>query len=141
MSKKMKKLILGGMALGGMAAAYMVTRRKDTVSIVLKENLAEGFLWMYTVEPQGVIEEHSVDYVPSFEDSKTGESFGQHKWTFAPVKAGEALVKLEYTRPWADKEPPTVTATYRFTVDGDMKLTAELLEHSDNFNEFILSVG
>ena len=143
MSKKMKKLILGGMAIGGMAAAYMVARRKDTVSIVLKENLSDGFLWMYTVETPGIIEEHSVDYVPSFDDNKEEDSFGQHKWTFAPVKPGITLVKLAYTRPWENKESgePSVTATYRFTVDEDLKLTAELLDHSENFNEFILSVG
>ena len=143
MSKKMKKLILGGMAIGGMAAAYMVTRRRDTVSIMLKENLSDGFLWMYTVETPGIIEEHSVDYVPSFDDSKTGDDSGHHKWTFAPVQPGTTLVKLAYTRPWEDKESeaPAAAATYRFTVDEDLKLNAELLEHSDHFNDYILSVG
>ena len=98
---------------------------------------------LVTVETPGIIEEHSVDYVPSFDDSKTGDDSGHHKWTFAPVQPGTTLVKLAYTRPWEDKESeaPAAAATYRFTVDEDLKLNAELLEHSDNFNDYILSVG
>lgn len=141
MNKKIKKLIVGGLAIGGVAAVCAATRRKDTFSIVLKENLTEGYLWNYTIETRNVIKEYSSDYLPTFAESETGEDYGEHKWTFAPVAKGETLVRFAYVRPWASEEPPMVTAVYQVTVDSERKTTVELVEHSDNFNDYALSVG
>lgn len=141
MNKALKKLLIGGLAVGGLAAVYAATRNKDAVSIVLKENLTEGYLWNYMIETDGVIKELSSDYLPTFSDSETGESYGEHKWTFAPVSAGETLVKFSYVRPWESEEEPRATATYRFTVDDNRKTTAELVEHTGSFNDYVLSVG
>lgn len=139
--KKMKKLMLGSLAVGGLAALAYATRRKDTASIVLKENLTEGYLWMYTIETPGVIEEHSTNYVPAFGDSEGGENFGEHKWTFAPIGSGETQVKFSYVRPWESEESPAATAVYSFTVDAERKLSIQLKEHSQSFNDYVLSVG
>lgn len=139
--KGMKKLMLGGLAVGGLAALAVATRRKDTVSIVLKENLTEGYLWMYTMEHQGIIEEYSTNYVPAFGEGEKKESFGKHKWTFAPLRAGETFVHFSYIRPWKSEEPALANAIYRFRVDEDKKITVELLEHSKSFNAYVLSVG
>lgn len=138
---KLKKMLLGGLALGGLAAVYAVTRRKDSVSIVLKENLTEGYLWSRTTETDGVVKEISSDYVPAFADSETEESYGEHKWTFAPVAAGETLVHFSCVRPWKSDEQPVATAVYKMTVDSQRKLAVELIECSENFTRYTLSVG
>ncbi len=141
MKKKLRKLMIGGLALGGLAAVCYATRRKDTFSIVLKENLTEGCLWRYTNEPAGVIRECASDYLHCISDRESGGDYGQHKWTFTPIARGEALLRFQYVRPWASEEPPLVTAVYRVTVDSDHKTSCELVEHSGNFNDYALSVG
>ena len=138
---KFKKILFGGLALGGLAAVYAVTRRKDTVSIVLKENLTEGYLWNSIIETDGVVKEISTDYVPAFADSETDEGYGEHKWTFAPVGAGETLVYFSYIRPWKRDEQPAATAVYKMTVDSQRKLAVELVECSESFKRYPLSVG
>ena len=138
---KFKKVLLGGLAIGGLAAVYAMTRRKDTVSIVLKENLTEGYLWSRAIETDGVVTEISTDYVPAFADSETGDSYGEHKWTFAPVAPGETMVHFSYIRPWKSDEPPAATAVYKMTVDSQRKLAVELVDCSETFHQYPLSVG
>lgn len=139
MNKTLKKLLIGGLAVGGVAAVCAATRRKDTFSIVLKENLTEGCLWRYTIETDQVIREYSSDYLPYFGPSETGDDCGEHKWTFAPVAKGETMLRFAYVRPWASEEPPLITATYKVTVDSERKTSVELVEHSPNFLEYALS--
>lgn len=139
MNKKMKKLLLGGLAIGGVAAVYAATKKKDTAAIVLKENLTEGFLWQYTVEKEGIVREYRSDYLPMFGGSDGEAESGQHKWVFAPVKAGETVLRFSYVRPWESDEPAAVTAAYRVVVDSQRKITITLLEHSPNFEEYALS--
>ena len=137
---KLKKVLFGTLAIGGLAAIYAVTRRKDTVSIVLKEKLTEGYIWMYTMDNEGVAEELSTDYVPAIGFNENKDAYGEHKWTFAPVSLGETLLHFSYTRPWENDENPAATATYRLRVGNDKKIHAELLDHSASFNYYAVSV-
>lgn len=141
MNRKVKKMLFGTLAIGAAAAVCAATRQKDTVSLVLKENLTEGFLWKYTVENGSIVRECSSDYLPAFGESESGDSYGEHKWTFAPVAKGETLLHFQYTRPWETDEVPLVTATYRAVVDSDRKLQLILCDHSPNFPDYPLSVG
>ncbi|MDD5952932.1 MAG: protease inhibitor I42 family protein [Oscillospiraceae bacterium] len=139
MNKKLKRLLIGGLAVGGVAAVCAATRRKDTFSIVLKENLTEGYLWNYTMDTDGIIREHSSDYVPFYGGKEDDGGAGQHKWTFAPLAKGETLLHFSYIRPWETEESPAVTATYRVIVDSDRKTTVTLVDSSPNFQEYALS--
>lgn len=138
MKKKMKKLLIGGLAMGGLAAVYMATRRKDTFSVVLKENLTEGWMWKYSLETEGIIKEYSNDYTPCFGASESGDDYGQHKWTFAPLRTGETMLRFEYIRPWESKEGPCAYGVYKVTVDADHKALVELVESSDNYQTYAL---
>ena len=135
---KMKKLLIGGLAMGGIAAVYAATRRKDTFSVVLKENLTEGWMWKYSFDTEGIIKEHSNNYVPCFGSSETGDDYGQHKWDFAPLRVGETMLRFEYVRPWKSVDPPCAYGIYKVTVDSERKTLVELVESSENYSTFAL---
>ena len=139
MNKKIKKLLFGGMAMGGIAAVCLATRRKDTFSIVLKEKLTEGLLWKYTIETEGIIKEHSNNYTPCFGIGGSDDDNGRHKWTFAPLRAGETLLRFQYVHPVASADGPCAYGVYKVTVDAEHKTAVELVESSENFLTYTIT--
>lgn len=81
--------------------------------IVLDSNATTGYSWRLAERPDnGVVEDRGERYLPP-STTRRGAG-GKEIWSFRAVGVGEALIKLEYIRPWETGKPPA--RTREFTV-------------------------
>jgi len=92
-----------------------------TLTLVLEENPSTGYLWSYTVEPEGALVCTGADYMPD-ESSLDADGAGGHRiFTFQSAAAGEALLVL--TRRGPDERLDHITG---FRVHADENAITDL---------------
>ncbi len=83
--------------------------------ITLNENPTTGYVWSYTMDKEGVIEETADDYNT---DSNLNGAPGKHTWQFAPLKDGTVTLTFTLSRPWETDSAPEQTKTFTYEVKG-----------------------
>ena len=81
------------------------------LSFTLEANPTTGYHWVLAgIEQDSEVVEQSGEavYTPSPNPDGMVGAGGMEEWTFATLSAGEALIKLDYMPPGADREPGTV---------------------------------
>ncbi|MDR0994211.1 MAG: protease inhibitor I42 family protein [Verrucomicrobiota bacterium] len=91
--------------------------RAASYTLRLEENPTTGYLWSYTMEPQGVL----VETASAFETTGRGMAGapGVRVFTLAPATEGDVVLRFELRRPWEADVPPLDTRTYRLSVSMD----------------------
>ena len=91
-------------------------------TVELEGNATTGYQWLYTADPEGIVEEVSNDFFQGDSDgSETGVG-GVYVYKFKGVQEGETTLTFVYARSWEDEEPGE-TVTYKLSVDADGNIT------------------
>ena len=98
------------------ATSYVPTQQ----TIKLTGNPSAGKTWRYAVEPDDILDEPLVTYVPVDPDADGGDV--TYFFNFEPLAPGEATITFEAFCEWQD-DPPSETIIYLATVGEDMKMT------------------
>jgi len=89
-------------------------------TIELTGNPSAGISWRYTIEPDGILDEPLVTYIPVDPDADGGDV--TYFFNFEPLAPGEATITFEAYCEWMDN-PPSEIIIYLATVDEDLKMT------------------
>jgi predicted secreted protein len=97
---------------------------ENQLVIELEGNRTTGYSWTYTIEPEGIVEEVSLEYRDSHGTSDRAGAGGVFAFTFEGIKPGSAELFFSYVRPWESGIEPAKTKSYKLTVDDSGKITA-----------------
>ena len=110
-------------ALSLLSFGCSMTQEQKTASIELEGNATTGYSWVYTMSPEGVINELSNDYIPDKTNDGIAGSGGKFIFTFEAVSEGEAELVFSYIKKWETGVPPIKTVSYKAIVDNKGNLT------------------
>jgi inhibitor of cysteine peptidase len=109
---------------------------ENQLVIELDGNRTTGYSWTYTIEPEGVAQEVSMEYRISSETaaeagapaeaSAPAGAGGVFVFVFEGAKPGSAELRFSYARPWESGVAPVKTAVYALTVNKSGKISAVL---------------
>ncbi len=86
------------------------------ITLSLDSNSATGFSWqLVKISDKTVLEFVKKEYIPVSEGKIS--SAGVEKWSFKTLKSGQAVVILEYKRPWEKDVPAAKREEYNIFVE------------------------
>ena len=86
----------------------------DKIKAKLCANPTTGYSWDYVLPDESVMKFESHEYMGP--DTDLVGASGTDVWIFKAVKAGEAVIKMEYSRPWENGTETERTYTMDVTV-------------------------
>ncbi len=101
---------------GGMS---FTIKAGDTILVVLPGNPSTGYSWMAALDEQSaavLAQQGEPAYVEETTDESVIGGGGTFTFTFTATEEGEAIVKLDYVRPW-ESVAPEKTFEVNVTVD------------------------
>ena len=101
---------------GTAQAPVVEAEDSDCVTISLEENPTTGYQWSYTVDPEGVLEEKSSEYIEGNSDGEMTGVPGKHEWVFEAVSDGDVNITFVYARSFEPDEEPADSVTYTYNV-------------------------
>ena len=115
------------------APLYELSEDNTVFTVRLEANYTTGYQWMYTFEPEGVLEMTGEDYILNEDTVGLAGAGGTYVAEFraaaaedGTVTAGETLVTFTYARPWeTEGEVPACVLVFAVTVAEDGTLTVE----------------
>ncbi len=108
------QIVTLGAAESGATIAIATSQR---VVVRLPGNPSTGYRWSLVESAGGVL---ASDGAPSFEPVQAAAqrpgAGGTEVWRFTPMRAGEQVLRFEYSRPWEQGTPPAEVVTFTVTV-------------------------
>lgn len=87
-------------------AVTITVKGGEEFTISLESNRTTGYRWVLAQEPDDRVVRHvGTEYRPA--DSRRIGAGGSEIWTFGTVNRGNAVISLQYLRPW-EKETPAI---------------------------------
>jgi inhibitor of cysteine peptidase len=86
----------------------------DKIKAKLCANPTTGYSWDYVLPDESVMKFESHEYMEP--DTDLVGASGTDVWIFKAVKAGEVVIKMEYSRPWENGTETERTYTMDVTV-------------------------
>jgi inhibitor of cysteine peptidase len=86
----------------------------DKIKAKLCANPTTGYSWDYVLPDESVMKFESHEYMEP--DTDLVGASGTDIWIFKAVKAGEVVIKMEYSRPWENGTETERTYTMDVTV-------------------------
>lgn len=85
-------------------AVTITVKEGDGFTISLESNRTTGYRWVLTQEPDGRVVRHmGTEYRPA--DSRRMGAGGSEIWAFTAVGKGNAVISMQYLRPWENGTP------------------------------------
>jgi predicted secreted protein len=79
-------------------------RFSDLLVVTLCSNATTGFEWeLVEISDENILEPTEQEYVAP-EGTEVEGAAGQEIWTFKILRPGEAIISMEYSRPWEGGE-------------------------------------
>ncbi|MDD3253748.1 MAG: M28 family peptidase [Lachnospiraceae bacterium] len=94
--------------------------------VALDGNPTTGYIWAYTIETEGIVEEAAAGYYRDYHARDLVGAGGTYVFDFRGMKEGTTEVTFSYLRPWESVEP-SQKKVYRLTVDSAGNVTGEEL--------------
>jgi predicted secreted protein len=95
---------------------------ENRLVIELEGNRTTGYSWSYTMEPDGIAQEISLEYRSASGAANRAGSGGVFVFTFESIKPGSTELRFSYARPWKSDVEPAKTKSYKLTVDESGKI-------------------
>jgi inhibitor of cysteine peptidase len=94
--------------------------KPGSLNVSLSSNATTGFAWseVATISDPTVIKQESHAYIPPSAGGNPPMvgAAGKETWVFSTLKAGQATISLNYSRPWEGGEKNVQTLTVNVTV-------------------------
>ena len=93
-------------------ARQIVIFEGDTLSLILEENSTTGYLWSYSIEPEGALLCVKDEYKPDKNSRNTSGGGGHRLYSFQSTGTGDALLQLVRRGPDGSPDHKTAFQVY-----------------------------